>query len=100
MRASVAIPVYGIVAILGGLHFVGSAQPTLDPVQTAARDARRDASAFALAEARIVAEATHAAAAAEAESADRIAGFHCLSGWNGANRDMIWQVIAAMPRPR
>ena len=72
MRGSVANSVYVTVAILGGLYFVGSAQPMLDPVQTAARDARRDAIAFALAEARILAEATHAAAAAKAEAADRI----------------------------
>ncbi|GMM92246.1 hypothetical protein [Qipengyuania sp. MTN3-11] len=50
-------------------------------------------------EAKRVAESASRHANAKAAAEDRKAGFHCLSGWDGSNRDFVRQVIISIRNP-
>lgn len=73
------------------------AHRAIDPEGYAAAKAEREAER-ALPPEAVSAPATNTATAAE-ELAEREAGLHCLSAWDGANRDLVRQVKASMREP-
>lgn len=76
--------------VLGFVLFAGAA-PFLDPLDPEERALREAAEAAERAEAE--------AAAAAKEAADRKAGFHCLSRWDGSHLDFVEDVRDSLRDP-